>query len=149
MSSGFIASAIGMLAGAAAAFGLSRSQLRPRIGALLTRRGGLAAMDRAIAADGWRLVALLRVSPVMPFSLTSYALGFSGISLRDYMLGTLASLPALLGYVAIGALGGATARLTQGAGRNIHLALLALGIAATLALTLHLGRMLSRALRAA
>jgi uncharacterized membrane protein YdjX (TVP38/TMEM64 family) len=106
----------------------------------------LARLDGAIAADGWRLVALLRVSPVMPFSLTSYALGFSGITLRDYMLGTLASLPALLGYVAIGALGGWGAGLSHGPQHGIHLALLALGTVATLGLVLHLSRLLRRAL---
>ena len=35
----------------------------------------------------------------MPFVATSYLLGLSAISLRDYMLGILAALPALLGYV--------------------------------------------------
>ena len=38
----------------------------------------------------------------MPFVATSYLLGLSAISLRDYMLGTLAALPALLGYVSLG-----------------------------------------------
>jgi uncharacterized membrane protein YdjX (TVP38/TMEM64 family) len=143
---GFGLSAAGILAGAGLAFGLSRSVLRPYIGAALRRHGVLARLDGAIAADGWRLVALLRVSPVMPFSLTSYALGFSGITLRDYMLGTLASLPALLGYVAIGALGGWGAGLSHGPQHGIHLALLALGTVATLGLVLHLSRLLRRAL---
>jgi len=97
--------------------------------------------------DGWRIVALLRISPVMPFSLTSYALGFSGISFRDYFLGTLASLPALLGYVVIGALGnlGVTA---QRQGADIHGLLLGVGVVATLTLTIHVSRMLSRVLKA-
>jgi len=38
----------------------------------------------------------------MPFVATSYLLGLSAISLRDYMLGILAALPALLGYVSLG-----------------------------------------------
>ena len=146
LAGGFAASAIGILAGAGAAFGLSRSYLRPLIAALLARSGALARLDGAVAADGWRLVALLRVSPVMPFSLTSYALGLSGIALRDYLLGTLASLPALLGYAGLGALGGYGASLPAGEGHDIHLILLVLGAAATLALTLHLGRLLGRAL---
>jgi uncharacterized membrane protein YdjX (TVP38/TMEM64 family) len=39
---------------------------------------------------------------LMPFVATSYLLGLSAISLRDYMLGILAALPALLGYVLLG-----------------------------------------------
>jgi uncharacterized membrane protein YdjX (TVP38/TMEM64 family) len=146
VGTGFALSATGILAGAGLAFALSRSVLRPYIGAVLRKHGALARLDGAIAADGWRLVALLRVSPIMPFSITSYALGFSGITLRAYMLGTLASLPALLGYVAIGAIGGWSANLSHGPQRDIHLALLTFGVLATLALVLHLSRLLRRAL---
>ena len=85
----------------------------------------------------------------MPFSVTSYALGFSRILLRDYVLGTLASLPPLLGYVVIGALGGLSLQDHTQDGAKIHLLLLGLGAVATLGLTLHLSRLLGRALRAA
>ncbi len=149
IAQGFAAASAGILAGAGIAFGLSRSYLRPFIAAALSRYGALSRLDQAVCSDGWRLVALLRVSPVMPFSLTSYALGLSGIGLRDYLLGTLASLPALLGYVALGALGGYGASLPRGENHDIHLALLALGAAATLVLTVHLSRLLARALKPA
>jgi uncharacterized membrane protein YdjX (TVP38/TMEM64 family) len=142
---GFCASAAGIMAGAMVAFALSRSVMRPWIGALLRRSGRVAALDEMIARDGWRIVALLRISPVMPFSITSYALGFTGIAARDYVLGTLASLPPLLGYVVIGALGGVELKT----GTRVHLVLIGVGVAATLALTVHLSRLVGRALRAA
>ncbi|GAN65025.1 hypothetical protein Abor_003_095 [Acetobacter orientalis] len=50
------------------------------------------------------MVCLLRISPILPFAVTSYVLGFTELSTADYILGTLASLPALLGYVFIGTL---------------------------------------------
>ena len=109
----------------------------------------LKLLNGMVTQDGWRLVALLRISPVMPFSITSYALGLTNIRPRDYVLGTLASLPLLLGYVVIGALGGMSLSARSAAGRDIHLLLLALGVAATLALTLHLSRLMARALRTA
>jgi uncharacterized membrane protein YdjX (TVP38/TMEM64 family) len=146
---GFCTSAAGILAGALVAFGLSRSMLRPWIARLLGRQGRLARLDALIARDGWRIVALLRISPVMPFSITSYALGFSGVSLRSYVLGTLASLPPLLGYVVIGALGGLSLTARTRGGADIHMVLLGLGAAATLALTIHLSRLLGRVLKAA
>ena len=149
LEAGFTASAIGSMAGAAAAFGLSRSWLRPSIAAMLARNNKLARLDSTFGQQDWRLVALLRVSPVMPFSLTSYALGLSGIGFPAYITGTLASLPTLSGYVALGALGAYGATLPAGAGRTIHLALIALGATATLGLTLYLGRLLGRALRPA
>jgi glycosyltransferase involved in cell wall biosynthesis len=49
------------------------------------------------------MASMVRASPLMPFVATSYLPGLSVISLRDYMLGTLAALPALLGYVSLGA----------------------------------------------
>ena len=51
----------------------------------------------------------------MPFVATSYLLGLSAISLRDYMLGTLAALPALLGYVSLGAFSRAGVSASTGA----------------------------------
>lgn len=146
VAAGFAASAAGIMAGAVAAFALARGMARPWAQALLRRGGFLARLDGSISAEGWRLVALLRVSPVMPFCLTSYALGFSGVSLRHYMLGTLASLPALLGYVVIGALGGWGASLPAGPERWLHTALLLFGAVATLALAWYLGRLLARVL---
>jgi uncharacterized membrane protein YdjX (TVP38/TMEM64 family) len=146
---GFIASAIGLIAGALIAFGLSRSAFRPMIAGLVGKSRRLSAFDNLLTKDRWRIVLLLRVSPVMPFSLTSYALGLSGVAMRDYLIGLLGSLPALLGYVIIGALGASTlAARSQGAA-FVHITLLVLGAAATLALTIHLSRLLARALRAA
>jgi len=139
---GFALCDASVLAAAAAAFGLARSYLRPLVATLMHRTGALARLDAALTEDSWRLVALLRVSPVMPFSLTSYGLGLSGISFGGYALGTLASLPPLLGYVVVGAL----VRQGAGGGTLLHHALLALGAAATLALVIHLSRLTSRAL---
>jgi uncharacterized membrane protein YdjX (TVP38/TMEM64 family) len=144
---GFGLSSIGVLLGAGAAFSLARSALRPAIVRLVARRDGLRRFDAAIMRDGWRLVLLMRVSPVMPFSITSFALGLSGIGWRDYALGTLASLPALALYVTLGALGvqGITA-LRTGPGW-VHLVLIGAGLAATLVLTLRIGQLVARAVR--
>jgi uncharacterized membrane protein YdjX (TVP38/TMEM64 family) len=146
VGAGFVLSGVGILLGAVAAFALSRSVLRPLIVRLL--RGRLAVVDGLVAADGWRLVALLRLSPIMPFSIASYALGLSGVRMGDYVIGTLASLPLLLGYVVIGALGGLSLTAVGERGAEIRFGLLMLGAVATLALTVHLGRLLARAVRA-
>jgi hypothetical protein len=44
----------------------------------------------------------LQATPLMSFVSNSYLLDLSAINLRDYPLGTLAALPALLGYVSLG-----------------------------------------------
>lgn len=143
---GFGLSAIGIMLGAAIAFALTRSALRPAIAHKLAANQRLARLDHAVGRDGWRLVLLMRVSPVMPFSLTSYALGLSAISPRDYALGTLAALPALLLYVAIGTLSRSGLAALHGHA-PIHLVLVGVAIMAILLLALRLGRLIANALR--
>ncbi|MBE7212467.1 MAG: VTT domain-containing protein [Gluconacetobacter diazotrophicus] len=148
VAGGFVSAALGTLLGAAGGFALARSLFRPLVLRLVGRRRGFSRLDEAVARDGWRLVCLLRISPVMPFAVTSYALGLSALRWRPYLLGTLASLPALLGYVLLGHLSrsGLSAFASGGAG-PLHWALLALAIAATALLTLRLGRIARIALR--
>ncbi|WP_053080618.1 VTT domain-containing protein [Methylobacterium variabile] len=102
---GFAAAAAGTMAGALLSFWIGRALLRGRGSGFLARSRWAATLDRSVAAEGWRLVCLMRLSPVMPFAPTSYALSLSSVRLADYLIGTLAALPALLAYVLLGALG--------------------------------------------
>ncbi|TMJ55197.1 MAG: hypothetical protein E6G90_07585 [Alphaproteobacteria bacterium] len=76
----------------------------------------------------------------MPFSATSFVLGLSAISLRDYAIGTLASLPALCGYVFIGTLADTSLAAWATGASPVRLILLAIGGLATLILVLRLGQ---------
>ena len=77
IGTGFGLAATGVLLGAAIAFALSRSMLRASLAPFFVSGGKLDQIDSAVSADGWRLVLLLRASPIVPFSITSYALGLS------------------------------------------------------------------------
>ncbi len=144
LAEGFFLAAISTMAGAGLAFYLSRSLFRPMIERLISTRPRLRNFDNLVAQDGWRLVCLLRISPVMPFSVTSYMLGLSSIDLRSYMIGTLASLPALCGYVFIGTLADASlSAWTTGAG-PLRWVLLGVGGIATVVLTIRLGQIVRR-----
>lgn len=147
IGAGFGLAAAGVLLGAAVSFGLTRSALRPLVERRLAGSRRLGRLDAALGRDGWRLVLLLRVSPIMPFSLTSYALGLSAVRPAAYFAGTLAALPALLLYVAMGTLGDAGLAALKRGDAPAHLALLAFGILVTGMLPLRLGRLVSRALR--
>jgi uncharacterized membrane protein YdjX (TVP38/TMEM64 family) len=132
------------MAGAVLAFFLCRSLFRPMVERAISTRPRLRNLDALIAQDGWRLVCLLRISPVMPFSVTSYMLGLSSIDLRGYAIGTLASLPALCGYVFIGTLADAgLSAWTTDAG-PLRWILLGTGGVATLVLTARLGQIVRR-----
>lgn len=111
------------------AFGLSRSIFRPWIDRALHNRGIVARLDQAVVAEGWRFVCLMRVSPVMPFAATSYGLGLTRINQRAYLLGTLASLPSMAGFVAFGAFGKAGVVDRQFVGGPMQVALMVVGLA--------------------
>jgi len=138
--SGFLLAAASTLGGALLSFFFSRSLFRTAIERLAARRPRLRNLDARIARDGWKLVCLLRVSPIMPFSATSLALGLSAVSLRDYAIGTLASLPALFGYVFIGTLADTSLSAWATGASTVRLALLGIGALATLVLVLRLGQ---------
>ncbi len=140
VSVGFLFSAVSIMAGADLAFLLSRSLFRPAISRLMSGRPKISNLDQMIAQDGWKLVCLLRISPVMPFSVTSYILGLSQIKHTDYVLGTLASLPALLGYVVMGSLTDEGLSAWAEGGTPIRWILLVIGGLATIALTIRLGQ---------
>jgi uncharacterized membrane protein YdjX (TVP38/TMEM64 family) len=140
---GFVLSGLSTLAGAALAFGLSRSVLRPWIERRMRGRQQLRRIDAAIRRDGWRLACLVRLSPIMPFAATSYMLGLSAISFRDYCIGTLFSLPALFGYVVIGSLAGASVQASTSDAGLIRMGLLAAGVLATGVITLRIGQIVA------
>lgn len=144
VAGGFAAAATGTLLGAACGFALARSLLRPLVLRLVGRRRVARRLDEAITRDGWRLVCLLRISPVMPFAVTSYALGLTALRWRAYLLGTLASLPALLGYVVLGHLSRFAFASPAG---PVRWTLLLVGIGALALLVLRLGRIARIALR--
>lgn len=144
---GFGLAAVGVMLGAIGTFGLARSMLRGAIVRLVARRAGFRRIDAALAADGFRLVLLMRISPIMPFSLTSFALGLSGVEPLAYLSGTLTSLPALLLYVVLGSLGARSLAAIHHGSHDLTLALLGLGILATGLLTVRIGHLVARALR--
>jgi uncharacterized membrane protein YdjX (TVP38/TMEM64 family) len=127
------------MGGAVLAFFLSRSLFRPTVERLAARRPRLRRLDSLIVQDGWKLVCILRISPIMPFSATSYMLGLSSIGLRDYAVGTLASLPALCGYVFIGTLADAGLSAWTTGADPVRWTLLGVGGLATLVLTIRSG----------
>ncbi len=45
------------------------------------------AIDKAIGEDSFRVVTLLRLSPLLPFSLGNYLYGLTSVKLLPYILG--------------------------------------------------------------
>jgi uncharacterized membrane protein YdjX (TVP38/TMEM64 family) len=108
------------------------------------------AVDAAVGEHGFRIVLLLRLSPLFPFNVLNYALGLTRVRLRDYVLGSaIGMFPGTALYVYLGSLVRDLA-LTDGAAResSAHLVLSVIGVIATAAATVVIARIARRALSA-
>ena len=138
--------------GASIAFLVARHLARPWVERRLAASPSFAAIDRAIAAQGRRIVFLLRLSPAFPFNLLNYALGLTKVSFGDALVASVGMLPGTLLYVYYGRVGRELAAAAAGhaAERGIgDWAVLALGLVATIAVTAILARIARKALREA
>lgn len=143
---------LGEVLGGVAAFSLARSVARPLIEARLSHSGRFATLDRAVAADGRRIVFMLRLSPAIPFNALNYTLGITRIRLADYVMASVAMLPACFLYVYYGKLIGDVAALASGAEvprDGLYWTATVIGLTATIAVSVMLARIATRALRAA
>lgn len=136
--------------GASAAFLVSRYLARHAVERRLAGSVWFAAIDRAVAAQGRRIVLLLRLSPLVPFNLLNYALGLTRVRFADFLVASAGMLPGTLLYVYYGKVIGEVALLAGGGpaprGAAYYL-LLAIGLLATVAVTMLLTRIARRALR--
>jgi uncharacterized membrane protein YdjX (TVP38/TMEM64 family) len=142
---GFATASISILTGAVVAFLLSRSLLRPIIERKLRGRPQLSSVDGQIRSQGWRFVFLLRLSPVMPFAATSYALGLSSIALGEYVAGTLATLPSVMIYVLAGTAVKTGVSAWKSGESSIRIALLVLGTLSMVIVIVKIAHMLRHA----
>ena len=139
----------GATLGACGAFLIARYLARRVVERRLGANPRFAAIDRAIAREGRKIVFLLRLSPVFPFSLLNYALGLTRVRFVDYLVASLGMLPGTLLYVYYGKVLGDVAKIAAGAPvpRDAgYWTILGLGLAATLAVTIVVTRTARRAL---
>jgi uncharacterized membrane protein YdjX (TVP38/TMEM64 family) len=130
---------------AALAFLIARHLARGRVERWAARSPRFEAIDTAIRQQGWKVVALLRLSPLVPFSVSNYLYGLTAVPFWPYVLATAAGMvPGILLYVSIGAAGRAA---TEGRARSpLEWALLGTGLVATAAATVLVGRAARREL---
>jgi uncharacterized membrane protein YdjX (TVP38/TMEM64 family) len=143
---GFLLVIISATIGAILAFLVARYLARDFVRKHLERKPLLRALDGAIAQEGWKVVALFRFNPLIPFNLQNYFFGATAIGLKPYALATLFGImPGSAAYVYLGTLGGIAASGEQ-AGR-FKLGLVIVGLVATIIIVALLGRTAKRKLR--
>lgn len=143
-------SPVSMMA-ATVSFVIARYVARDAVAARVAHDPRFAAIDSAVARSGFKTVMLLRLSPLLPFSLLNYGLGISRVRLRDFVVGSfIGMLPGTVLYVYVGSLFVNAAELSNGApqmgasGRWFYWA----GLFATLLVTWLVTRAARAALRA-
>ncbi|HJW92187.1 MAG TPA: TVP38/TMEM64 family protein [Thermoanaerobaculia bacterium] len=109
---GTIVVVIGATLGATLAFIVARTIARKRVEAMAAKDKRFRALDRAIASEGAKIVLLVRLAVVFPFTYTNYVFGLTGVRVLPYALATLVGIiPGTIAFVYIGA---AAAEATAG-----------------------------------
>lgn len=132
---GTIIVSISGIVSASVAFLIARYFARERILKLVKGNKKFLAIDKAIGENGFIVVTLFRLSPLLPFSLANYLYGLTSVKFVPYLLGSwLGMLPGTWAYVSAGAFGRAMLRKESEValgGRNGQLLTLALGLLAS------------------
>eukprot|EP01103_Thecamoeba_quadrilineata_P017856 TRINITY_DN6515_c0_g1_i1.p1 TRINITY_DN6515_c0_g1~~TRINITY_DN6515_c0_g1_i1.p1 ORF type:complete len:315 (-),score=51.56 TRINITY_DN6515_c0_g1_i1:88-1032(-) len=95
---GAIISFIGSLLGAWAAFFVGKKLLHSFVEDIFGENPWLGVMRRAMRVSGWKLIFLLRMSPLLPFNIMNYVLSLTEVSFSVYASSTAAGifLPTIL-----------------------------------------------------
>ena len=143
---------VGATIGACLAFLLGRFVLRDAAMAWYEKFRIMRAVDRAVARQGLKVVTLLRLSPVVPFSPLNYVLGLTSVSFRDYALATTWGIvPGTLAFVFIGSTVSSVGDPGDGSGGSggAKVAVYIVGALATLAAVVLISRYAKKALNEA
>lgn len=121
--------------GAILAFLLTRHLLQNQMQSLLLRNEKARRALNTVCSDDVRIIALLRIHPLVPFSLQNYVYGLTPTPLLRYSLGTaIGSAPLTLVLVYLGHAGRSS--LFEGDEANVAvIAMVVVGAAATLLLS--------------
>ncbi len=151
LGTGLVTVSIASTTGAACAFLISRYIARRKVAEMLEHRPRLKAIDTAIRRRGWKIVALLRLTPA-PFAISNYVFGVTPVRFLPYVGASWAfMLPATFLYVYLGYLGGAALAAAADGGQSttsvwVWVARVT-GLAATLVVTLYVTRIALNAIR--
>ena len=149
---GFLAVSAGSTLGAALAFLVARFIARDRVEAIAKGNEKFRNIDNAIGQQGAKLVFLLRLSPVIPFNLSNYLYGLTGVKFWPYVLASwIGMMPGTLLYVYIGTAGKAAVSAAAGGEAMKHgwqyWTFMSVGLAATIVVTIWVTKIARHAVR--
>jgi len=143
--------AISSTVGAAVNFLTSRYLARNWMQRKIGHNAKFRALEKAVCAEGWRMILVSRMSPIIPHSLVSYAAGLIRISFWKFTFASFVGfLPQSVAYTYIGAVVGKALRTSAGVTPHdpVTWAFYGLGLVATLVVTAITTRIARRSWRA-
>lgn len=145
---GIIVAFLGASVGACIAFLLARYAARDMVERWLEAYPRAARLRAAVGLRGRRIVTLLRLSPVIPFSAINLVMGLTPMRFADFVIANVAMLPVTALYAYYGAAAGALVAVHDERHPRDAAWWLAflLGLAATLVVTTMVARLAARAL---
>ena len=140
---------LGSILGAALAFLIGRFIARDMIVSLTKKNQRFRALDRAIGEQGWKIIFLLRLSPLVPFSIGNYFYGVTAVNFWPYFFASwIGMLPGTVLYVYLGTIGKAGLVAAAGAKHGwAYWTFLSVGLLATALVTVWVTRIARAALR--
>lgn len=128
--------------GASFSFLIGRYLARDAISKRVERNEKFKAVDAAIGEQGWKIVGLLRLSPVIPFNFANYFFGITKVRFWPYALASFFGMaPGTALYVYLGYAGKATLGGAKGHRGPAQYIFLGVGLAATIAVTIYVTRL--------
>ena len=95
----------GATVGQTLAFLVGRYLLRDWVEGLAKKHPKWRAVDRALLKEGWKVILLVRLAPVLPYSAMNYILSISAVEFRAYaVMSAIGIIPGVLLFVYIGSL---------------------------------------------
>jgi uncharacterized membrane protein YdjX (TVP38/TMEM64 family) len=147
IGAGSVVAHAGSLFGAILAFLCGRYLIRDRVERMLKNNRKFDAVDRAIGRHGWKIVSLIRLSPVIPFFVQNYLYSVTCIRFWPYVLSTaICTFPGTLFYVYLGAAGRYGVIGVRPEGGPMQWVLLGIGFVATVVGTYYINKVAKKAL---
>lgn len=138
----------GAVLGSSLSFLIGRHLARGKIEAKTKSNEQFRAIDEAIGEQGWKIIGLLRLSPLIPFSISNYFYGITKVGFWPYVAASsLGMLPGTLLYVYLGAIGRAGFGSEAKQQSPLQWLFLAVGLLATIGVTIWVSRIAKAALR--
>merc|ERR1711874_150392 len=93
---GVLACCPGIWLGCIFAFLLGKKFLKPKVQHAIDAHEPLRIINKIIENEGWPFAFLMRLNPLIPFELMNLACSMTSLSMKDYAISCLGTMPVVV-----------------------------------------------------